>query len=229
MTRTTNARIAGIAFLAYIAVGIAALVVFGRAARGDGVGARIASIAQHTTEVGVVVLLALLACFAALVLAVTIHALTRDEDADLALFALVCRVIEAVPGFTGTLGLLWLATSPAAQSLDAGAAHALAAFLLRGEGGAGAIFFAVASTVYSWLFLRGGMIPAWLARLGIVASALLVFVLPLQLAGLMGGPMAWTSAIAWIVWLPMLVYELVLAVWLIVRGAAIRSASAKSR
>jgi hypothetical protein len=220
MTRTTNARLAGFTFLAYIAVGIAALVVFGRAARGDGVAARLASIGQHATEAGIVVLLALTACFAALVLAVTMYALTRDEDADLALLALVCRVIEAVPGFSGTLGLMWLTTSPTAQTLDPAAVQTLGAWLLRGEGGTGAIFFAVASTIYSWLFLRGRMIPAWLAGLGVIASLLLVVVLPLQLAGLLGGPMAWTSALAWLVWLPMLAYELVLAGWLIVKGVA---------
>jgi hypothetical protein len=37
MTRTTNARVAGFTFLFYIAAGITSLVLFGRAAGGEGI------------------------------------------------------------------------------------------------------------------------------------------------------------------------------------------------
>ncbi|MEO8680585.1 MAG: hypothetical protein ABI665_16150 [Vicinamibacterales bacterium] len=56
--------------------------------------------------------------------------------------------------------------------------------------------------------------------LGVAASALLVILLPLQVAGWFGGARAWSSPVTWAVWLPMLVFELTLAVWLITRGAA---------
>ncbi len=56
------------------------------------------------------------------------------------------------------------------------------------------------------------MIPVALAWLGVLASILPVVCLPLQLAGLLGGPV--TSFI----WLPMLVFEVALALWLIIRG-----------
>ena len=42
--------------------------------------------------------------------------------------------------------------------------------------------------------------------------------LPLQIAGLFGGPRAWSSPVTWAVWLPMLVFEVTLAVWLIAKG-----------
>jgi len=58
------------------------------------------------------------------------------------------------------------------------------------------------------------MIPAPLAWLGVAASVLLVVGLPLQLAGFLGGPV--TSFI----WLPMLAFEVPLALWLLVKGAA---------
>lgn len=64
------------------------------------------------------------------------------------------------------------------------------------------------------------MIPVALAWLGVIASAFLVALLPLQIAGFFGGPGAWTSPVTWAVWLPMLVFELVLAAWLIVKGVA---------
>ena len=80
MTRATNARIAGFTFLAYIAAGITSMVLFRRAASGEGVAAKLAGIAAHTTDVGILVILGLVQCFAALVLGVTLYAITREQD-----------------------------------------------------------------------------------------------------------------------------------------------------
>ncbi len=65
MTRTTNARIAGFTFLFYIAVGIASMILFGKAVS-----------------------------FSAVVLAVTLYGIARDEDHELAVVVLACRVGE---------------------------------------------------------------------------------------------------------------------------------------
>ena len=35
-----------------------------------------------------------------------------------------------------------------------------------------ALFFAVGSTIFAWLLLRGRMVPIWLARFGVLASVL---------------------------------------------------------
>jgi hypothetical protein len=164
MTRTTNARTAGVTFLVYIAAGIASMVL---ARRGQ------------PTE-----LLTAITSFAALVLGVTLYAITRDEDRDLALLALACRIVEAVPGVSG------------------------------------ALYFAVGSTIFAWLLLRGRMIPLPLAWLGVAASVLLVVLLIVQRAGLFAGALNWSSATTWIVWLPMLVFEVALALWFIVKGVA---------
>jgi hypothetical protein len=77
---------------------------------------------------------------------------------------------------------------------------------------ASATFFAVGSALFSWLLLRGRMIPVALAWLGVLASILVVVCHPLQLAGLLGGPI--TS----LMWYPMLVFEVTLALWLIIKG-----------
>jgi drug/metabolite transporter (DMT)-like permease len=71
------------------------------------------------------------------------------------------------------------------------------------------------------------MIPVDLAWLGVIASVLLVMLLPLQIAGFFGGPRAWSSPVTWAVWLPLLVFELAFAVWLITKGVA-RSATKQS-
>ena len=164
MTRRTNATVAGVTFLVYIAAGIATLALSKRA--------------------NVAAVLTLVTSFSALVLGVTLYAITRDQDADLALLALLCRAIESIP------------------------AH-----------GGGAIYFAVGSTLFCWLLLQGRMIPIVLAWLGVVASALLVVLLALRTAGLFGPGANWSSSLTWLTWLPMLVFELTLAAWLIVKGA----------
>ncbi len=158
------ARVAGFTFLFYIAVGITSMKLADQPKMAD--------------------VLAMLTSFSALVLGVTLYALTREQGPILALTALTCRVLEAT------------------------------------HSGESAIYFAVGSTIFSWLLLRGRLIPVLLALLGVIASALLVVVLPLQLAGLLGGPMAWANSITWIVWLPGLVFEVALALWLLIKGVA---------
>lgn len=220
MTRTGNARLAGLAFLICIGAGIAQLILSTGAPAGEGVAARLANVATHSADLRVPVLLSLLGSFAALVLGVSMYVLTRAQDADLALMGLECRAIEAIPGVSAPLALLWLSDAAAKGTLDGVSVQVLGAYLLRG-GGTGAIFFAVGSMLFAWLLLRGGMIPAALAWLGVLASALLVLVLPLDLAGLLRPSMGWSGASAWLLWLPMLVYELGLAAWLIAKGAAV--------
>lgn len=159
--RLIYARVAGFTFLFYIAAGISSMAL--------------------SDQTNVTAVLNILMSFSALVLGVTLYAITREQEPILAMLAMTCRVVEAV-------------------------------------GGEAAIFFAVGSMLFSWLLLRGRMIPIALAWLGVIASVLLVVILPLQLAGLLGGPMAWSASITWFVWLPMLVFEVVLALWLLIKG-----------
>ena len=163
MTRRANARIAGFTFLIYIVVGLSSLAL--------------------PSTAPAAALVPVLTSFSALVLGVTLYAITRGQDRDLAMLALVCRVIEAVPG-------------------------------------EGTIFFAVGSLLFCWLLLRGRMIPVVLAWLGVVASALVVAFLPLQIVGYFGGLGSWKSPVTWCVWLPLLVFEVSLALWLIIKGVA---------
>jgi hypothetical protein len=62
------------------------------------------------------------------------------------------------------------------------------------------------------------MIPAALGWLGLVASVLQVVTLLLQRAGLAGGAVNWAGAATWLTSLPMLVFEVALAMWFITRG-----------
>ena len=223
MIPTTNARVAGVTFLFYIAATITSIVLFGAATAGDGLPDRLAAIAQHATDVRLTVVISLLLSLSALVLAVTLYGITRHVDADLALLAFACRVAEGIGGMdvSRTLGLLWLATAP-----DTSATSALGGFFLKMEGmfNASALFFAVGSLIFSSLLLRGRLVPVALAWLGVLASLVLVGCLPLQLAGLLDDVGGFT-AVARLMWYPMLVFEICLGVWLLIKGAATPSTS----
>jgi len=219
MTRRTNARIAGFAFLFYIALGIAAMVLFGGATKAEGIAAKLAGIAQHASDVRIAIVLILFTSFAALALGVSLYAITRGEDPDLAMLALTCRVGEGVIGgiaLQRSLGLLWLGTAAGANAPETEAAHALGALLLSGQGSGtiGAMFFAVGSTLFSWLLLRGRMIPLPLAWLGVLTLVLLVVGLPLQLVGVL------PDSVTWFMYLPMAAFEIPLGLWLLIKGIA---------
>ena len=220
MTRTTNARIAGVTFLLYIVIGISQMALFGGAMAGEGTAAKLANMAQHATDVRVNVVLGLLMCFVALTLGVALYAITREQDPDLAMLALIFRVGEGVLGgmfLSLTLGLLTVATAATSGAPAAEPPHAVVSLVLTARSWDPVIcaaFFSVGSTLFSWLLLRGRMIPTALAWLGVLASVLLVVALPLQLLGLFGGP------VTWLLWLPILVFELALAFWFLVKGVA---------
>jgi hypothetical protein len=217
MTRRTIARIAGLTCLVYMAVGGANQVLMSRAAGGTGAAEQFASIAAHVTEMRISILLTLVECLAALVLAVTLYGITRDAGQELALLGLCCRVVESVIGTLGIpndLGLLWLARAPAGEAAPpAATTHALTTLLLLPGGPVGAVFFALGSAIFSYLLLRGRIVPRALAWLGVASSALLVIGLPLEVAGFFTGPLTGYQ------WLPAMAFAFLLGLWLLVRGA----------
>ncbi len=213
MTHRNNARVAGAAFLLYIGVGIAQMVLSG-ALRADGTAARLALIARHSARVQTNVVLSLGICVIALVLATALHALTRAQDPELALLALLFRAGEGVLTVVtplASLGLLWAAT----RGADAPGVLALAELLFQARAWnvlLTATLFALGSTLFSWLLLRGRVIPPGLAWVGLGASVLLVVGLPLQLVGLLHGP------VTQLIWIPMAVFEIPVGIWLLVKG-----------
>lgn len=220
MTRTTNARLAGSLFLLYIAMGLACLALMSPVTNAAGVAAKLVAIAEYAPRMRLAIVLSQLIIVVALALAVTLYALTRGQDPDLAMLALSCRLAEGVIGAVflfGTVGLLWLGTATGPGAPDSAATNALGAWLLNIGGWSpllAAFPFAVGSTLYAWLFLRARSIPVSLARLGVFASILLVLLLPARLAGWITGP------VARLMWLPMLLFEVTLALWLLIKGVA---------
>ena len=143
------------------------------------------------------------------------------QVAPTSVLALSCRLGEGVLGAVAAvrmMGLLSVAkASVGAAPPDAAAAQALGAMLLQQDNAStlvGATCFAIGSTIFAYLFLRARSIPAWLAWVGFLGSAVLVVVLPMQLAGVFRGPGTQ------LIWIPVAVFEVVLGIWFLIRGAA---------
>jgi hypothetical protein len=222
------ARLAGFTFLIYIVTSIISMVLHGQATGGaEGTAAKLESIAQNAYLVRVDILLTLLCAAYAVILAVLLYSLTRDENPHLAMIALCCRFSEGfilVLAPVISLGQLSVASmSVSASAADVSASNALGVLALKigdWSGIMGAICFSAGSLIYSYLFLRSRRIPVPLAWFGVVASILLVVILPLQLTGFYEGP-----ALNYI-WFPMLGFEVTLALWLLIKGVAMRPAEA---
>jgi len=216
MTRSTNARFAGFGYFSYILAGILNEFLMYRATNAAGTAEKLARIADYSTDVRLAIILKLGECFSVFVSAVALYAITRDENQELAILGLACRVAEGV--FVASLipnrqALLWLANVRAVvDAPDTAITNALGAFLLSPGAPVGAIFFAVGSMIFSYLLLRGRMVPVWLALWGVIASALLVVGLPFQIAGFLTGPLTLYQ------WGPAVVFAPVFALWLIIKG-----------
>lgn len=84
-----------------------------------------------------------------------------------------------------------------------------------------AYIFAVAALIFYYLLCLSNLVPRWISVWGVIASILLILVNLLEVMGIIPGMM--------ILYLPIILNELVLAIWLIVKGfnpSAITSGSA---
>ena len=212
-------------FLFYIVIGISQAIIGGGGGAASDVAGRLAGMAKHSAQVQANALLGLAMAFTALTLAVTLYGLTRDEDHELAVLALSFRLGEGIFGALPTLLSLTLLSLANGSAPVTASEAAVAASFFRARSLApliGSIFFAFGSTIFSYLFVKGRLVPLFLAWLGVVASLLLVLTLPLQLVGVL------TGAVTQVVWVPMAAFEIPLGIWLLFLGVNV-SASAHPR
>ena len=130
----------------------------------------------------------------AVILALMLFAVTRVEQQVLATLGMIFRLAEGALG--PTLALTGITLSQPTM-VDA-------------------TLFAIGSTFFCWLLLRGRMLPRALAWTGLVASVILVVGLPLQLAGLLHAPLTM------LMWMPMLAFEVPGGLWLLAKGVPLR-------
>jgi hypothetical protein len=215
------ARLAGFMFLFLIATVLASSILLSGVEASE-IADTFRNISQNSLSVRLSILLLIVSSISTLILATMLYIVTKRQDENLAILALLCRVTEAAlyaMGITSTLALLFLSEGIAtASENELASARVLGELVSSVENlstNIGAIFFAVGSTLYSYLFFKARSIPAPLAGLGLVASLMLVIGVPLQTA-------AGHSTVAGVsaaIWIPMFIFEISTGLWLLIKGA----------
>ena len=221
LTQRAEAKVAGWAYLLYIVVAMSSMMLFARASAGRDVAEKLSTLNRMMGLARFTVLIDLLGPVCALVLAVTLYRLVKAVDPTFALLAMVFRVGEGLLAafpILDKLELMQLARAPAAGVGRTVNDLWLGSELLhRPDNGFGEFCFVVGGFLFASLFLRGRLIPQWLAWIGVITIGVQAIFVPLQIASMVPG-----SMVNWL-WFPILLYEVPLGVWLIVKGTGSRS------
>jgi hypothetical protein len=165
------------------------------------------------------VLLWIIAAFTSAGIAIALYPILKEWNAGLALGSVIFRALEAVFYMIGVVSLLSLLTLGqefrTAVAADRASIQALGNLLVSVRDCAAlvAVFaFCVGAFMYYYLFFQSRLIPRWLSGFGIVAIILLMAACVLALFS--GNRITSYIPLA----APIAVQEMVLAVWLIVKG-----------
>lgn len=152
-------------------------------------------------------------------IAVALFPVLRKHSRALALGSVVARAAEGVLVLAGTLGLLVL-FSLSREAVAAGlpSADTLANLLVASRewlhGLVGPLAFALGALLYYLVLFKSKLVPRWLSGWGIVAIALNVFS---TIYGAFAQDFS-LSSVSTAINVPILLQEMVLAVWLIAKG-----------
>jgi hypothetical protein len=212
------ARLAGLMYLTVLGFDIADLWIES-AIRGGGSfldAAHHIQASEGLYRIGL--LCGLVGTMTTVLLAVGLYVTLRPVDANLALTALLFRIIETATGAVGVVSAFaTLQVYLAANHFHGLDANQLAALVDLTSSASGtyiaAIFFCVGSTIFFYLFLRSGYIPKVLAGWGVFASVLYMLAFGVSLIA----PQASGILIA-IGSIPILMAELSTGLWLLIRG-----------
>ena len=178
--------------------------------------------AAHGTQVAMGALMELVLVVTAIGTAIVLFPVLRPYSERIALGHLLFRFLEAIVITVGIVAILSLLTLSrefvAAAAPDASAYHTAGALLhavYKWTSMLGPLFFLGVNTfMYSYLLHKSRLVPRPLAILGL-ASATLVFGYAMLV--LFGVTMQGTGPFV-VLALPIFAYEMILAVWLIVKG-----------
>jgi len=161
----------------------------------------------------------LVAAFTSGGIAIAMYPVTKAANAGLALGSVIFRALDAafyIIGVVCLLSLLTVSQQFAAAGTDERASlQVIGNFLVNGHDQAAlvAVFaFCLGAFLYYTLFFQSRLIPRWLSGFGIVAIVLMMTACVLSLFS--GNRITSYIALAF----PIFIQEMVLAVWLIVKG-----------
>jgi hypothetical protein len=176
-------------------------------------------VSAHTNQVAGGAFLYLIAAFTSVSIAISLYPVLKERNAGLALGSVVFRTIEAAFYMVAVLSLLSL-PALGQQFTTAGAADRMSLqaigdlmLSLRDHATLLAVFaFSLGALMYYTLFFQSRLIPRWLSGWGIIAAALMMTACVLSMFS--NTPVTGYALLI----LPIAVQEMVLAVWLIVKG-----------
>jgi len=225
-----NARIAGILFIAAIAVPILSMPF----ARHINTPDYLTNVAANANQVTIGAFIELIYAFACASIAIWLYPVLKKYNESLAIGSVAFRLIEGIFYAVAAVGLLsLLALSQEfvkAGASDVSSFQTLGTLLLatrEGIGQFGSTAFIIGAFMYYYVFYKSRLIPRWLSVWGLVGVPFWIAAVLLNLFGLVepfSTPLILLN-------LPIAINELVLAVWLIVKGfnsSAIASLSAKT-
>ncbi len=192
------------------------------------------NVSANKTQVIIGALLEFICAIAVVGIAVMMFPILKKHNEALALGYVGARIIESVATFVAGISPLSLITL-SQEFVKAGAPVAsnfqtLGTLLLAlrdWAGQLGMIAFILGALMYYYIFYQSKLIPRWLSVWGLIGVPFWLAVSLLIIFGSLTG----TSVLATFLYLPIAVNEMVLAVWLIVKGfisSAIASLSAKT-
>jgi hypothetical protein len=213
-----TARIAGVLFIVATLASIASLPFL------EPINASndLVSVSANGNQVIFGALLAVVGAAASASIAISLYPVLKRYSQGLALGAVGFRLIEGVLYIVGVVGLMLLLTL-SQEFVKAGAPSSsyfqtLGALILAGYhfvNNAGAVMaFSLGAMMYYYIFYRTRLVPLWLSGWGFVGAAMCMVSGVLVMFSLIGAFSTSQVVLA----LPIGVQEMVLAVWLIVKG-----------
>lgn len=193
------------------------------------------AVSANANQVVIGVFLSLIAAFASVSIAIAMYPVLRKGNESLALGAVGFRLIEGVFYIVGAI-TLWVLLSLSREFVKTGISassdyNVVGISLLNGYHFAGnvasVLAFCIGASFYYLLFYQTKLVPRWLSVWGLLGAALLlvtILMVMFQIIEPLSTPQVLLA-------LPLAVQEMVLAVWLIVRGfnvSAIASLSAEN-
>ena len=179
------------------------------------------NIMAHQTQVRVALICFLLYSANVVVLLAALYVVLRPVNQILALIAALFRLVFAVLWLLATLNLLGalrlLGTAPYLQAFQPDHVQALARLQIAANFDdyyVGLPFFGLAATICAYLWLRSGYIPKTLAVFGVISSAWCVICAFVFLVF----PNFNKVVNDYIFDTPMAIFELVLSLWLLIKG-----------
>jgi hypothetical protein len=215
-----TARVAGVLFILATAAGLAGTGVLGSALEAPDF---LSGLSMEGNRVLVSALLSFVAACASAGIAIALYPVLRKFNEGLALGSVGFRLIEAVFYTVGTLCLLSifaLSHEYAGVSGQAASyAETLGRLLRTAKDLAGFILavmaFCIGGGLYYVVFYRSRLIPRWLSAWGLIALVLLFSAVLITLFD--GEPYSVSGNLVFLA-APIALQEMVLAVWLIVKG-----------